>query len=174
MRALRTLLVACAICAGQVSAGDAGPRLDIRAGAASVAVDPQQPGRRLLRLPALEFPLRISPSCPPDLAVDSVSISIADTRQTYSGADFASGAALETLLRLPRNQIGPLAVDSFCIAVDGSVPTARRHLVAAAFSAQASLRCRQDDREEMRYAAISLDVELRCGAEDGPPGAAGD
>ena len=144
-----------------VSADD-GIQPSVVAEPARVAIDVLPAGRRLIRLPSLEFRLRIEPRCDPELQIQSVSISVADTHKTYDAADFAETSMLETTLRLPGRQIGPLAVDAFCESPSGPASTR----VAEALSANVSLRCANDSRQAVNYENLALDVLLTCSANE--------
>lgn len=136
-------------------------RLLIRADPAIVDLDESRVGLRYVRLPALEFPLRIQPFCPPGAWIDSVSVSVADTRDTFNAGAFEEKQTLETMFRVPAQQIGPLPVEHFCTAGDSDAdrPVLR---IPDVLTAQASLRCVTEARQLVVYDAISLHVELRC------------
>jgi len=130
---------------------------------ARVTIEQQPAGRRLLRLPGIEFPLRIAPVCAPGLTIDSLSINIADTRRIFRSADFDDQPAIETTLYVPGRQIGPMAVAKFCIA---DAPADDRHSgvsVADAYTANVSLRCVSDTQQSVAYETLALQVILLCG-----------
>ena len=127
---------------------------------ATVTIEPAQDGRRLIRLPAVEFTLRVAPACGTDQEFQSLSISVADTREVFTAPDFASDAVIETRLRIPGNQIGPLAVEDFC-AVTASSANAILH-VGAAFTAAISVRCDAGSQQHVAYDSLALDLELKC------------
>lgn len=140
-------------------------RLEIHAGPATIDATAAHTERRLVTLPALEFPLRLKPACATGTAVESVSVTAADTRLVFTATDFASGQALETTLRLPAQQLAPLALTVACAASEpGASDTSL--LVPGAFSAHASLLCSGESSREMIYATLALAVKLVCP----PPG----
>ena len=152
--------------------GPAG-RLEIHAEPATVSATETKRERRLLTLPALEFPLRLRPRCVAGTAVEHVSVTAADTRLVFGAADFAAGDPLEAILRLPGEQLAPLGLDGECAAAD-SGSDAASVLVPAAFSAHASLLCAGEARREMIYATLALAVKLVCASPGEPRAAAGD
>lgn len=150
------LFVAAADLAGEESA-----RLWIHADHAIVELDEATAGRRYVQLPSLAFPLRIEASCPPGAMTDSVSISVADSRDTFRASAFEEQEALQTTFHVARQQIGPLPVDQFCTV--GDADTDQRIVrIPDVLTAQASLRCASESRQSIFYAAIGLHVELHC------------
>ena len=133
---------------------------------AEVTIDRQSAGRRLIALPEIGFPLRLQPDCAPGMMLDSLSISIADTRRTFRAADFSAAAVIETKLRIPRRQVSPLAVDGFCSAGAAESNSATAVKVAGAYSASVSLRCASDAEQSVVYDTVALDVTLHCAATD--------
>lgn len=150
------LLLASFDLAGQNSAS-----LIVRADYAIVDLAELPASERYVQLPDLGFPLRIEPSCPLGAGIDTVSISVADTRNTFRGEVFGERPVMETIFRVPRQQIGPLPVEHFCTAKD---PHAGRHIlrIADVLTAQASLRCATESRQFVVYETVGLNVELRC------------
>ena len=131
-------------------------------GPAQVTIDRRPAGRRLITLPGIEFTLRIQPDCAPGLILDSLSISIADTRRTFHGTDFTAQSFIETTLHIPRRQVGPLAIDEFCTndtSADDSRLTAH---VADAYTASVSMRCASDTSQSVVYDTLPLDITLQC------------
>ena len=143
---------------------DSPARLTVEVPPALAPIQPLAEGRRLVRLPALDFEFGIQASCGPGLAVKSVSISIADTRKTLAGADIPEDAIINTLVSLPARQLAPIAVDGFCpeTAAGSSL------LLHDAVTAHVSLRCAGDGGDSITYSSQSLDVTLVCdpGPED--------
>lgn len=149
---------------GQPGDGDLqGPGIDARP--ARIQIPEQPDGRHMLRLPTLEFPLRLAPRCPRDTSVDSLSIAIADTRRVFRGSEFEEGTALETLLTVPAAQVAPLPVENVCAAGDPDTP--RSATIPGVLTAHASLYCVHEQGEIVFYEALSLAVELTCPAAGG-------
>lgn len=132
--------------------------------AAEVAIDPVPAGRRLIQLPGIEFPLRLAPACASGQAFDSLSISIADTRKTFSAAEFASAAVLETRLQIPGRQIGPIAVDGFCVTASSAPPATVN--ITDAFTANVAVRCNSETQQFVSYATLALEIMLVCRLPD--------
>jgi hypothetical protein len=134
-------------------------RLIVTSEPAVASISHQSGSRNLIRLPELEFPLRISAQCGTGRVPESVSISIADTGTTISGEDLPVAAALETSVRVASGQIAPIAIQGFCVA---DTVSDRELLVATALTAQVSLRCASDDEQTIVFRAQALDVLLSC------------
>ncbi len=111
-----------------------------------------------IQLPDLTFPVRIEASCPTALEARSISISIADTRINVQAAD---DGLIEKTIRVPKKQLGPIAVSDFCIA-DDDLNSEQQLKLRDALSAQLSLHCSGDNRESMTYQTVALEVELQC------------
>ena len=137
---------------------------------AAVEILPQAAGRRLIRLPALEFSLKIKPQCEDDMRAESVSISVADTRATVTVAE-GDETTIATTLTLPRHQSAPLAVVDFCQIREDQSQDIQEMLVRDAFTAHLSLRCTNDERQSIVYASQALHLALRCKSENQDPSA---
>jgi len=165
MRVLIIILAAAtAVAAGDEPAAVAG-RLQVNADAASVTILSTPGGHRFVRLPTLEFPLRIEPLCAATYAATSMSVSIADSRLRLAPGDMSAQPVIETTLALPRQQTGPLRVDGFCSDED-AVGSARTLLIEDAFTARLSLTCAGAETATILYATLPLDVRLTCEAGD--------
>lgn len=127
---------------------------------AQIAIDPLPAGRRLIRLPGVEFPLRLTPACPDNLDFQSLLISIADSRRTFSPVDFDAAATIETRIRVPARQTSPIAVDEFCEADAEPMPTAVT--ISDAFTASISMRCGSESRQSVSYDTLALEIQLVC------------
>lgn len=139
---------------------------------AAVEVAPQAAGRRLVRLPTLEFSLEIEPLCDHNMRAESLSISVADTRKIVALADDGE-SIITTTLTLPRQQTAPLALLDFCQIDDSQIEEELNQelLVRDAFTAHLSLRCANDEQHSVVYASQSLDLMLLCKAADQSPSA---
>ena len=131
-------------------------RLSIRAEPAVATVSQQLGERRLIRLPELEFKLRIVAHCARGRLPESISISVADTRETIRGEQLPESGPLELSVIVASRQIAPLAVGELCVAGHSDV------VVANALTAQVSLRCALDDEQSIVFDAIPLDVRISC------------
>jgi hypothetical protein len=137
---------------------------------ATVEITAQPAGRRLIQLPALEFSLTIEPQCESDMRVESISISVADTRKTVTAVE-ADKSIVATTLTLPSRQAAPLALVDFCQSDEDQSRSSREVLVREAFTAHLSLRCSNDERQSIVYASQALDLALRCESGDQEPSA---
>ncbi len=111
-----------------------------------------------IQLPDLTFPVRIEASCPTALEARSISISIADTRINVQADD---DGLIEKTIRVPWKQLGPIAVNDFCIAND-DLNSEQQLKLSDALSAQLSLRCSGENRESITYQTVALEVDLQC------------
>jgi hypothetical protein len=147
--------------------------LAVSAVAPNVTVETRAAGRHFIRLPALEYAFVIDARCRTDLLPTSLSLSIADTRVAIPADDISVDAPVELTVRIPAGQIGPVAVEGFCIRNDAGVQSSEafRETVSipSVLSVQASLLCSSETDSEMTYASQTLDVTLTCehaGEED--------
>jgi stage V sporulation protein SpoVS len=150
---LTLLIVLCAPAWAEVSG-----RLGVAADPALATVKPLTEGRRLIRLPSLEFELNIDAECTADSVPKSVSISIADTRKTLNGDELQDINGGAVPFAIPARQVSPVAVDGFC-AEDGN---GNQLLVRDAVTAHLSLRCTNEEKESITYTSQGLDVMLEC------------
>jgi hypothetical protein len=144
--------------------------IKVRSEPAAVEVTPQAAGRHLVRLPALEFLLEIEPQCDNNMRAESLSISVADTRETVAFTD-NDERIITTTLTLPRQQTAPLAVVDFCRVDEDQSLGSQELLVRDAFTAHLSLRCTSDEQQSGVYASQSLDLTLLCKPLDQDPSA---
>lgn len=150
-----TLLALAATAAGRVL-----PALDVDTTPAVFDLDERPDERRLLRLPALEFGLRMTPHCTAGTAT-AISVSVADTRLTLAGDDVTNGHLLEAELVVPGAQLPPLLVEDFCSAQSSGGDS---RLIEGVLTAQLSLRCTNGDRQTVHYQSKRLDLRLNCRA----------
>jgi hypothetical protein len=81
-------------------------------------VNPRAAERSPLALPELEYNFRIHARCHEDHEATSLSLAVADTRQTFNHSQIASGQLDAVNLRIPSGQIAPLVIANFCVATD--------------------------------------------------------
>ena len=136
------------------------PALDVDTTPAVLDLDEWPEERRLLRLPALEFGLRMTPRCAVG-AVDAIAVSVADTRLKLAGEDVVNGHLVEAELVVPGAQLPPLLVEDFCSAGSGG---GNSRLIEGVLTAQLSLRCTHGDRQTVHYQSENLDLRLNCRA----------
>jgi hypothetical protein len=164
-----TLIIVLLLTTGVVQS-DSEHRLTSHVQAAAVEIKPLAPGRRLVALPELEFPLRIEAGCFGEARAESLSISVADTVETHDvstlDTDLTNNIVLETRFRVPRGQVAPIAIEHFCTNDNERINAARNLLVPAVTSANISLRCATDNAQSVRYASVSLEIRLVCMSSD--------
>lgn len=123
-----------------------------------VYVDKRSAGRDFMRLPSLDYWLELDANCPANLEARTISLSVADTRKSLAANVTVGEEKISVPIRIPAAQIGPIAVDGFCVAADA--PETLR--IPAVLSVQASLLCANEDTSRMIYTSKSLDVTLSC------------
>lgn len=136
-------------------------RLLVDIDAASVEVGTRPSGRHPMRLPSLEFTVRLEPQCAAGMEADSISVSVADTRLRIGRQMLAEQPVIETTIRVPRKQIGPLVIEDFCVAGEDAANDAVLH-VRDALTAQLSLTCADDSRQSIIYKTEALTITLKC------------
>lgn len=128
---------------------------------AEAIVAPRAPGRKLVKLPALDFHLRASLRCPGN--AESLTLSVADTVTTLGSAELGDQQSAEASLTVPARQVALAASSHFCLEND---PTSADELtVPGLVTAHASLRCAIDDRISAHFASAPLQVRLLCARE---------
>ena len=137
-------------------------RLEVDSDPAVVEIPRQDTGRRLIRLPALDFPFRIDAYCGRGGELQSLSISVADTRQTIASEDSPADDVFATTVSVSPRQIAPVAVEEFCVAGE---PAGESLLLHTALTAQISLRCASEESQSVVFAAEALDIKLVCADE---------
>lgn len=133
----------------------------------SIALDDSH--RAFLQLPDLDFELQLTASCLESFKPAALLISIADTRRLLGPGEFPDHNT-KVSMRVPADQIAPVAIQNFCRSVenidDQASNIAGSELkIPAALSAQVSLRCANDSFEDTLYASAPLDVAVICVAD---------
>lgn len=162
MQVPRTALLFALVAPAGVAWPNAAAELLVDAGPATASIEPQGDGRRLVRLPALEFRFDIRAECDPARELTSVSISVADTRKTLGAADLPDAVPVAASIELPARQIAPVAVDDFCPETQGESSSL---LIQDVVTAQLSLRCAGPDGDSMTYVSRPLAVTLLCSVD---------
>ena len=107
----------------------------------------------------------------------SVSLSIADTRKSIPIDQPAESATdVQLVLNVPAKQLAPLVIDNFCPIFEKTNETdggknanlaeAEETTVRSVLSVQAALLCVHEDRQEMVYRSIPLDIALDCSRQE--------
>ena len=165
-----------------VAVGDASAdhSLDITASTPTVDVSPRNPGRNYLALPTLEYNFLVNALCVDRFSTQSVSLSIADSRKSFS-ADQLGGntSVVELALKVPASQLAPIVVDNFCTTSDNQPASEEFEgaeftgplsvTVLSALSVQAALICVSEDRQQIVYKSRPLDIALVCKPEEEVP-----
>ena len=134
-------------------------------------VIPRAAERSPLALPDLEYNFRIHARCHDDLEATSLSLAIADSRQSFNQSQIASGELNTVNLRIPSSQIAPLVIANFCVAPDTATGEENPQpplLIQSALTAHVSLLCASEGNQSMKYASAPLDVELHCSRPNEP------
>ena len=149
---------------GRVAGAQSADRavFDLDADTPVVEIGRQSAGRAFMQLPTLSYVFDISVTCTADLEPVTVSLSIADTRKSLATKEISNAGNTSITMTIPEAQIGPIAVNGFCVTA-GVAESIR---IPAVLSAQASLLCANDEGGRMIYASRSLDVTLLCAAEE--------
>jgi hypothetical protein len=142
--------------------------LTLSADSPVVSIETRTDGRNFVRLPSVDYQFNVRAMCDVGMQPRSVSLNIADTRVLLAQDAFEGDAPVNVSVRIPANQIAPVALDGFCAAAPAeSTPQKNQQInVPGILSVQASLRCASDDSSEVVYASRALDVSLRCRLPD--------
>ena len=147
------------------SPGD-GSKLVVRPDTPVVNIDTRAAGRIFMRLPSLHYSFEIENRCRADLSPRSISLSVADTRKSVSMDKLSSTSSVSVDITIPAGQIGPIAVDGFCLHSDerSEGQTDKRGLlgIPSVLSVQVALLCASETESQMTYASTSLGVTLMC------------
>ena len=105
--------------------------LKVAADTPEVTVSTRPPGRNFLRLPDLNYRFIVEASCRDSMSPAAMSLSVADTRVTIPVSVADSGPRHEISVTIPASQIGPVAVNEFCVTGDDASPAAADMRIAA-------------------------------------------
>ena len=123
-----------------------------------VEIGARPPGRNFMRLPSLSYKFELMSNCAAGLTPQAISLSIADTRKSLAPDSITHDSSTLISLRIPASQIGPIAVEGFCVTANEQESLR----IQAVLSVQAALLCGNDADSRMVYASKSLDVTLSC------------
>ncbi len=144
--------------------------LHVRADTPVISVEKREAGSNFIRLPTITYELAIDKRCGGDLEPAILSLSVADTRRSFNADTMSKPENLAIRFAVPAAQIGPIAVENFCVISElpADENETRTHAletmtVPAVLSLQASLLCANETESQITYASASLDVELECG-----------
>jgi len=144
-----------------------GGELILNADRPVIAVETRSAERNFIRLPAVDFQFDVRPICDKGLKPRSLSLNIADTRVVLADDKFDGDSAISVSMRIPANQIAPIALKDFCAApAAAEAMSSRIRHISGILSVQASLRCESLETSQVLYASKALDVALSCGAAE--------
>jgi len=127
----------------------------------AVSVETRADGRNFIRLPGLQYTIRVESGCDNMRVPARLSLNVADTRVVLDEEEIA--AAINVPIAIPSSQIGPIAVEEFCFTGDDeSASSEETMLVPSVLSLQASLLCTGESGDEIVYASTALNVRLEC------------
>jgi hypothetical protein len=141
-------------------------QLLVDAQAAIVEIDAVAEDRQLIKLPNLQFELAIKPMCGAAGRVESISVSAADTRQSYSANDINEQSVVNAPISIPSRQLAPLRIGDFCRTAIANNAEDLEMTIRGALTAHLSLRCLNDEEQSITYVSQALDVVLRCNNVD--------
>jgi hypothetical protein len=131
-------------------------------------------GRNFMRLPDVRFTVSLDTHCSSGFLPQAMSLSVADTRKSLTSDDISADAVTVTEFTVPASQVGPVAVNDFCVAIadadDQALSPASAEdpdegdtlVITSVISIQASLLCANEAERRMTYASRGLDVSLAC------------
>lgn len=148
--------------------------LDVRSEVPQIAMKPRAEGTRFLTLPALEYRFFLEARCTEGFAPETLSVGIADSRKSLRSAEIPAQEAFELTLPVPADQVGPVALHSFCkeTAANEAGPSSLSLLIPAVVSAQFALICVNAGEREISYVSEPVDVMLTCEHDSGDDEAA--
>jgi hypothetical protein len=132
-----------------------------------VPIASRNPGRNYVRLPTLEYQFEINTHCSDSRSPRSLSLNVADTRESLAAGKIIGDGPTVISLRIPASQIAPLVIEDFCVVQFeengeriSAAPT--QTTIPAVLSAQVSLLCEGDEDKAITYVSRTLDVALVC------------
>jgi len=114
-----------------------------------------------MRLPSLPYNFELEINCEAGLIPTSLSLSVADTRRSLRAEKLSEAQTASLAFTVPAAQIGPVALDEFCLQ---SPHSPELLTLPSVLSVQASLLCTNDTERQMIYASAPLAVTLQCTA----------
>ena len=142
--------------------------ITVAAKPATANMKPLPEGRRVVRLPALQFFLAVRTDCGADMSATSVVVSVADTRRTLDSQRLAAEPEPSVELFVPGPQLSPLAIDGFCRDGDNDDPSESELFVNDVVTAHVSLRCSGDNTQAIGYVSKPLAIKLVCERDQAP------
>ncbi len=139
--------------------------LEIRAQPPSFAIVSQPEARHQVNPPRLAFPIEVDAECPAGGGVQSVTISIADTRETIRPPEAGSATTVAASLEVIDRQLAPIVIEGFCAKRSKDIGSSL--FVASLASVHVSLRCHSPEGDSIHYGSHPVGVELVCTSDGG-------
>ena len=146
-----------------VAYGDS-PELIANFSTAIVTIDPDTDPERRIALPALEFDFKLTMNCGAVREANRVSVSVADTRQSFDITTSDDRRNLAASLVVPAEQIAPVATQGFCVLDD---PTSLKTVsLPGILTSQISLLCGSEQERAMHFVSTGLEIRLVCSSAE--------
>lgn len=137
--------------------------LDLAADKPTIPVETRSDGRNFIRLPELQYTVHVGAVCTEGKKPVRLSLNAADTRVLLNEDQIVVGTTFDVPMRVPSSQIGPIAVEGFCLAEPAGLTDVKETMIVpSVLSVQASLLCTGESGDEIDYASTALDVTLEC------------
>lgn len=105
--------------AGEASAEH---RLTMSASTPEIAIETRAAGRNFINLPSLEYNFVLDTACDEGMSPGALMLSVADTTLILGEAQIKDEHRTELTLRIPAEQLGPVALNRFCAFVPADSP----------------------------------------------------
>lgn len=136
-------------------------RLTMSASTPEIAIETRTAGRNFIDLPSLEYNFVLDTACEDGMSPGALMLSVADTTLILSDAQIKDARRTELTLRIPAEQMGPVALNRFC-----AVAPADTQIAEPAGASRAGNDAEIDDE------ADSLPIERPAMGATTPPSAA--
>ena len=158
----KPLVLLLALASGGTDSVASADQLEVSAATPEVTISTRPAGRNFLQLPVLTYEFVVDLSCSDDRQAASLSLSIADTRIRLPADRLAGREPITVDMRVPADQIAPVALAGFCVDEPADGSGERSLTVPAVLSAQLSLLCASENTSRMTYTSRALDVVVHC------------
>lgn len=99
-------------------------RLTMSASTPEIAIETRTAGRNFINLPSLEFNFVLDTACDEGMSPGALMLSVADTTLILNDAQIKDERRTELTLRIPAEQMGPVALNRFCAVAPADAPVA--------------------------------------------------
>lgn len=134
--------------------------LTVHAKEASVQIEVREAAQQRIQLPPLDLSVVAEISCPAEAEPESVTISVADAHTRFGADAIADAPTVEAVISVPARQLAPVTAAGFCVA--GSVQDGEELLLPGVGTAQASLRCGNENGSSVYFSSAALPLRLIC------------